>query len=45
MAQIKIGNEEKKEGVNDKMLLTSENVDKTMLNEVEETLNNSSKIV
>ncbi|XP_060863733.1 uncharacterized protein LOC132940260 isoform X2 [Metopolophium dirhodum] len=45
MTQIKIGNEEKTEGVNEKMLLTSENVDKTMLNEVEETLNNSSKVV
>jgi len=45
MMQIKIGNEEKTEGVNEKMLLTSENVDKTMLNGVEETLNNSSKVV
>ncbi|XP_001949515.2 uncharacterized protein LOC100162600 isoform X1 [Acyrthosiphon pisum] len=45
MTQIKIGNEDKTEGVNEKMLLTSENVDKTMLNEVKETLNNSSKVV
>lgn len=45
MTQIKIGNEEKTEGINEKMLLTRENVDKTVLNEVEETLNNSSKVV
>lgn len=45
MTQIKIGNEEKTEGINEKMLLTRENVDKTVLNEVKETLNNSSKVV
>lgn len=45
MKQIKIGNEEKTEGINEKMLLTSENVDITMLNEVEETSKNSSKVV
>lgn len=45
MKQIKIGNEDKTEGINEKMLLTSENVDITMLNEVEETLKNSSKVV
>ncbi|CAI6365731.1 unnamed protein product [Macrosiphum euphorbiae] len=45
MTQIKIGNEEKTEVINEKMLLTRENVDKIVLNEVEETLNNSSRVV
>jgi len=45
MTQVKIGKEEKTEDKNEKMLLTSENGDITMLNEVEETSNNSSKIV
>ncbi|XP_015374492.1 PREDICTED: uncharacterized protein LOC107169301 isoform X1 [Diuraphis noxia] len=45
MTQIKIGKEEKSEDLNEKILLTSENGDITMLNGVEETPNNSSKIV
>lgn len=45
MTQIKIGKEEKTEDINEKILLTSENGDITMLNGVEETSNNSSKIV
>lgn len=45
MTQIKIGKEEKTEDTTEKMLLTSENGDITMLNKVEETSNNRSKIV
>jgi hypothetical protein len=45
MTQIKIEKEEKTEEINEKMLLTSENGDITMLNETGETINNSSKIV
>uniref|UniRef100_A0A2S2PAU3 Uncharacterized protein n=1 Tax=Schizaphis graminum TaxID=13262 RepID=A0A2S2PAU3_SCHGA len=45
MTQIKIEKEDKTEEINEKMLLTSENGDVTMLNETGETINNSSKIV
>ncbi|XP_026804544.1 uncharacterized protein LOC113548076 isoform X2 [Rhopalosiphum maidis] len=45
MTQIKIEKEEKTEEINEKMLLTSENGDITMLNKTGETINNSSKIV
>lgn len=45
MTQIKIEKEEKTEDINEKMLLARENGNITMLNEVEETSNNSSKIV
>jgi hypothetical protein len=45
MTQIKIEKEEKTEDINEKMLLARESGNITMLNEVEETSNNSSKIV
>lgn len=44
MTQIKVGMEEKTEDPNEKILLTSENGGITV-GEIEETLNNISKIV